>query len=322
MRAILCERYGSPDVLELREIDKPAVGDDDVLVQVHASSVNPLDWHVVTGTPFIARLTDGLRKPKNSALGVDLAGRVEAVGRNVRRFQPGDEVFGAKRGAFAEYVLAPENLLVQKPANLGFDQAAAAPVAAVTALQAVRDKGRVQPGQKVLINGAGGGVGTFAVQIAKSFGAEVTGVCSTTKVDLVRSIGADHVVDYTREDFTRSGERHDVMLDIAGSRSFSEFRRVLEPTATVVVIGGPRKNRLLGPLSHAIKVRLASLGRSQTAGFYLSTMENDELVALRELFDAGNVTPVIGRRYGLSEVPDALRYLGEGHARGKVIITV
>jgi NADPH:quinone reductase-like Zn-dependent oxidoreductase len=322
MKAIVCERYGSPDVLELREIDKPAVGDDDVLVQVHASSVNPLDWHRVTGTPFIARLTDGLRKPKSSALGVDLAGRVEAVGRNVKRFQPGDEVFGAKRGAFAEYVLAPEELLVPKPANLSLDQAAAAPVAAVTALQAVRDKGRVQPGQKVLINGAGGGVGTFAVQIAKSLGAEVTGVCSTTKVDLVRSIGADHVVDYTREDFTRIGTRHDVMLDIAGSRSFSDFRRVLEPAATVVVVGGPRTNRLLGPLSHAIRVRLASLGRSQTASFFLSTMENDDLVALRELLDAGKVTPVIDRRYGLSEVPDALRYLGEGHARGKVIITV
>jgi NADPH:quinone reductase-like Zn-dependent oxidoreductase len=322
MKAIVCERYGSPDVLELREIDKPAVGEDDVLVQVHASSVNPLDWHVVTGTPFIARLTDGLRKPKSSALGVDLAGQVEAVGRNVKRFQPGDEVFGAKRGAFAEYVLAPENLLVPKPANLGFDQAAAAPVAAVTALQAVRDKGRVQPGQKVLINGAAGGVGTFAVQIAKSFGGEVTGVCSTRNVDLVRSIGADHVVDYTQEDFTRFGTRHDVMLDIAGSRSFSDFKRVLEPAATVVVVGGPRTNRLLGPLSHAIKVRLASLGRSQTAGFFLSTMENDDLVALRELLDAAKVTPVIDRRYGLSEVPDALRYLGEGHARGKVIITV
>jgi NADPH:quinone reductase-like Zn-dependent oxidoreductase len=322
MKAIVCERYGSPDVLELREIDKPAVGEDDVLVQVHASSVNPLDWHVVTGTPFIARLTDGLRKPKSSALGVDLAGQVEAVGRNVKRFQPGDEVFGAKRGAFAEYVLAPENLLVPKPANLGFDQAAAAPVAAVTALQAVRDKGRVQPGQKVLINGAAGGVGTFAVQIAKSFGGEVTGVCSTRNVDLVRSIGADHVVDYTQEDFTRFGTRHDVMLDIAGSRSFSDFKRVLEPAATVVVVGGPRTNRLLGPLSHAIKVRLVSLGRSQTAGFFLSTMENDDLVALRELLDAAKVTPVIDRRYGLSEVPDALRYLGEGHARGKVIITV
>jgi NADPH:quinone reductase-like Zn-dependent oxidoreductase len=322
MKAIVCERYGSPDVLELREIDKPAVGQDDVLVQVHASSVNPLDWHVVTGTPFIARLTAGLRKPKSSALGVDLAGQVEAVGRNVKRFQPGDEVFGAKRGAFAEYVLAPENLLVPKPANLGFDQAAAAPVAAVTALQAVRDKGRVQPGQKVLINGAAGGVGTFAVQIAKSFGGEVTGVCSTRNVDLVRSIGADHVVDYTQEDFTRIGTRHDLMLDIAGSRSFSDFKRVLEPAATVVVVGGPRTNRLLGPLSHAIKVRLASLGRSQTAGFFLSTMENDDLVALRELLDAAKVTPVIDRRYGLSEVPDALRYLGEGHARGKVIITV
>ena len=311
MKAIVYDRYGSP---ELREIDRPDVADDGVLIRVHASSVNPADWYAMTGRPYIARPAVGLRKPRHNVLGTDVAGRVEAVGGSVTQLRPGDEVFGAGTGAYAEYLSAPANRLVPKPANLTFEQAAAVPVAALTALQALRDKGRVQPGHRVLINGASGGVGTFAVQIAKSFGAEVTGICSTRNVDMVRSIGADHVVDYTREDFTTGGRRYDLMIDIAGSRSFSECRRVLAPEATLVIVGGPKTNRLLGPLSHVLKTRLASVGKSQKVVFFVSKNEKDDMVVLHDLLEAGKVTPVIDRRYELSEVPDAFRYLGEGHA--------
>ena len=322
MKAIVAERYGQPDVLELCDVDKPVIADDQVLVRVHASSVNPAEWYRVTG-PYFARLFgEGLRKPKSSAVGADLAGRVEAVGTGAEEFQPGDEVFGTSGAAWAEYAPARAVRLARKPANLSFEEAAAVPIAAITALQALRDHGQVQPGQKVLINGASGGVGTFAVQIAKSFGAEVTGVCRTRNVDMVRSLGADHVVDYTQEDFTRRGERHDLMLDICGSRSFSEFRRVLTPEATVVVVGAPMSNRGLGPLSHVIGTRLTSLGRSQPVKFFIAKVRKEDLVFLQELLEAGKVAPVIDRRYELSEVPDALRYLGEGHARGKVVITV
>ncbi len=319
MKAIVYDRYGSP---ELREIDRPDVADDGVLIRVHASSVNPADWYAMTGRPYIARPAVGLRKPRHNVLGTDVAGRVEAVGGSVTQLRPGDEVFGAGTGAYAEYLSAPANRLVPKPANLTFEQAAAVPVAALTALQALRDKGRVQPGHRVLINGASGGVGTFAVQIAKSFGAEVTGICSTRNVDMVRSIGADHVVDYTREDFTTGGRRYDLMIDIAGSRSFSECRRVLAPEATLVIVGGPKTNRLLGPLSHVLKTRLASVGKSQKVVFFVSKNEKDDMVVLHDLLEAGKVTPVIDRRYELSEVPDAFRYLGEGHARAKVAIIV
>ncbi len=311
MKAIVYDRYGSP---ELREIDRPDVADDGVLIRVHASSVNPADWYAMTGRPYIARPAVGLRRPRHNVLGTDVAGRVEAVGGSVTQLRPGDEVFGAGTGAYAEYLSAPANRLVPKPANLTFEQAAAVPVAALTALQALRDKGRVQPGHRVLINGASGGVGTFAVQIAKSFGAEVTGICSTRNVDMVRSIGADHVVDYTREDFTTGGRRYDLMIDIAGSRSFSECRRVLAPEATLVIVGGPKTNRLLGPLSHVLKTRLASVGKSQKVVFFVSKNEKDDMVVLHDLLEAGKVTPVIDRRYELSEVPDAFRYLGEGHA--------
>jgi NADPH:quinone reductase-like Zn-dependent oxidoreductase len=321
MRAIVSERYGAPDVLELRDVDRPVVEDDRVLVRVHASSVNPAEWYRVHG-PFFARIADGLRRPKQTAVGADLAGRVEAVGRDVKEFQPGDEVFGTGLGAWAEYALAREARLVRKPANLSFEEAAAVPIAAITALQALRDHARVQPGQKVLINGASGGVGTYAVQLAKSFEADVTAVCSTRNVELVRSLGADRVVDYTQEDFTQRDERHDVMLDVAGSRPFLAFRRVLTPKATVVAVGAPMSNRGLGPLKHIIGTRLTALGRSQRVVNFVAKITKEDLEVLRQLLEAGTVKSVIDRRYELSQVPDALRYLGTTHARAKVVITM
>ena len=325
MKALVYDTYGAPaDVLQLREVERPVVADDEVLVRVHATSVNPVDWHTLTGDPYIARLQAGLRKPKSGALGVDYAGTVEAVGAGVTRFQPGDEVFGGKNGAFAEYVcVRAERAVLPKPANVTLEQAAAVPVAALTALQGLRDKGKLQAGHKVLINGASGGVGTFAVQIAKSFGAEVTGVCSTRNVDIVQSIGADHVIDYTQEDFTRSGQRYDLMLDIAGNRSWSECTRVLADKATLVVVGGPKGgNHWLGPLGHFAGVWLASLVGSRRVVLFIAKFNKADLVLLAQLLEAGTMTPVIDRRYTLSEVPDALMYLGDGHAQGKVVIAV
>jgi NADPH:quinone reductase-like Zn-dependent oxidoreductase len=321
MKAIVHERYGRPELLELRDVDKPVVEDDQVLVRVHASSVNPVEWYGVTG-PYFARIGNGLRKPKDTTVGADLAGRVEAVGRDVKEFQPGDEVYGTSGASWAEYAPARAEKLAAKPANLSFEEAAAVPVAGITALQALRDKGQVQPGQKVLINGASGGVGTFAVQIAKSFGADVTAVCSTANVEQARSLGADRVVDYTQEDFTKGGERHDLMLDIVGSRSFLACRRVLAPEATVVLVGGRMTYRGLGPLPHLAGSILKSRGRSQTVKFFVAKITTEDLVFLNELFEAGKVKPVIDRTYPLSEAPEALSYLGEGHARGKVVITV
>jgi NADPH:quinone reductase-like Zn-dependent oxidoreductase len=321
MKAIVQERYGSPDFLELREVEKPALADHQVLVRVHASSVNPAEWYRVMG-PFFVRPAEGLRRPKSTRIGSDLAGRIEAVGRDVKEFQPGDEVFGTSGGSWAEYAAAREVRLVRKPANLSFEEAAAVPVAGLTALQALRDHGHVQPGQQVLINGASGGVGTFAVQLAKSFGAEVTAVCSAGNVDQARLLGADRVVDYTQEDFTQRGERHDLMIDIAGSRGFSELRRVLTPEATVVVVGARMTNRGLGPLSHLVRMRASSVGRSHTVTFFIAKITKEDLVFFQELLAAGTVKPVIDRRYELSRVPDALRYLGEGHSRGKNVITV
>ncbi len=323
MKASVRDRYGSPDVVELQEIDKPVVGNDEVLVRVRAASVNPADWYSLMGTPYVARAQMGLLKPKQRVLGVDFAGTVEAIGKDVSQFRPGDEVFGGRNGAFAECVCVPQDrAVVPKPANLTFEQAAAVPVAALTALQGLRDKGQIQPGQKVLINGASGGVGTFAVQIAKALGAEVTGVCSTRNVDLVRSLGADHVIDYTREDFTRNDQRYDLMFDIAGSRSWSECRHVLNAQATLVIVGAPKGNRLIGPLSHIAKVRLAAMRSSQKVVFFVAKFNKADMVVLRELLEAGKVTPVIDRRYELSEIADAFRYMGEGHAQGKIVIAV
>jgi NADPH:quinone reductase-like Zn-dependent oxidoreductase len=320
MNAIVCHRFGLP---EFREIGKPAVGDGDVLVRIHAASLNPVDWYTAVGRPYVGRVSMGLRRPKSEELGADLAGVVEAVGASVTQFKPGDEVFGRRTGGLAEYVCVPEDgLLVSKPANATFEQAAAVPVAALTALQGLRDKGRLQPGQKVLINGASGGVGTFAVQLAKWMGADVTAVCSTANVDIARSLGADRVIDYTREDFTRSGVRYDLILDIAGSRSWSDCKRVLMPNATFVIIGGPKTNRVLGPLSHVVKVRLAAVRSSRKVIFFMAKMDTEDLGILRELLETGQIISVIDRQYELSEVPDALAYLGEGHARGKIVISV
>jgi NADPH:quinone reductase-like Zn-dependent oxidoreductase len=321
MKAMVRERYGSEDVLELKDVPKPELVDDGVLVRVRATSLNFGDWYTMEGRPLFARLMMGLRKPKERLFGGDFAGTVEAVGRDVTGFEPGDEVFGGRNGAFAEYVCARHGI-GQKPAHLSFEEAAAVPVAAMTALQALRDKGRIQPGQKVLVNGASGGVGTFAVQIAKAFGAEVTAVCSTHNVDAARSSGADHVVDYTRDDFTRSSERYDVLLDIAGSKSWSKCTRVLAPHGIVVLVGGSKANRLVGPLGHVFRMRLGALRSSRKAVFFIAKFNKEDMETLRELAESGTITPVIDRRYELSELADALRYLGEGHARGKVVVTV
>jgi len=319
MKAIVYEKYGPPDVLQLREVEKPTPKDNEVLVKVHATSANYSDWAFVRGKPLLRLMTGGLLKPKHKILGDDIAGRVEAVGRNVKQFQPGDEVFGISNfGAFAEYRCVNEDKLVLKPANISFEEAAAIPVAAIPALQGLRDKGQIQSGQKVLINGASGGVGTFAVQIAKSFGAEVTAVCSTRKLDMVRSIGADHVVDYTQEDFTKREERYDLILAVGGYHPILDYRRALSPEGIYVCIGGSTAQyfqaTLLGPL--------ISMMGSKKMGSVLGKPNQKDYAFLIELFEAGKVVPVIDRRYTLSEVAEALRYLEEGHARGKVVITV
>jgi len=322
MKAIVYAEYGSPEVLQFTEVAKPSPKDDEVLIQIHAASVNPLDWHYMRGTPYLVRIQAGLRKPKATRLGVDVAGHVEAVGRNVTQFKLGDEVFGACRGAFAEYACASERSLALKPANVTFEQAAAVAIAGFTALQGLRDKGHVQPGQKVLINGAAGGVGTFAVQIARSFGADVTGVCSTRNVDLVRSIGADRVIDYTQEDFTRSGQRYDLILDMIGNHSLSGCRRALRPEGTLVLVGGPDNGRWLGPLTGLLKAVVLSRFVSQKLLPFLAHSSKEDLITMQGLLEAGKVTPVIDRSYPLSEVPEAIRYLEEGHAQGKVVITL
>jgi NADPH:quinone reductase-like Zn-dependent oxidoreductase len=321
MRAVVHHRYGSPEVLEIRELEPPAVTDRDVLVRVRAASVNPLDWYGMTGRPYIARPMSGLRGPRDHALGVDFAGTVEAVGKEIADFRPGDEVFGLAHGALAEYVRV-RDAVAPKPSGLSFDEAAAVPVAGFTALQALRDKGRVEPGQRVLINGASGGVGTFAVQIAKALEAEVTGVCSTRNVELVRSLGADHVVDYTQEDFTRGERRYDLLLDVAGTRSFAECRRVLAPGAGVIVIGAPKDSRLLGPLRHIVAMRLAGVRSGHRVIFFIAKPNRADLGALAELIQAGKMRPVIDRHYELDKVADAFRHLGDGHAQGKVVVTL
>ena len=320
MRAIVYTKYGPPDVLKLKEVEKPTPKDDEVLIKVHAASLNAYDRHALTADIFLVRLMGfGLLKPKNKILGADMAGRVEAVGRNVTQFRPGDDVFGdIGHGGFAEYACARENRLVSKPANLSFEEAAAVPMAALTALQGLRDKGRIQPGQKVLINGASGGVGTFAVQIAKSFGAEVTAVCSTGKMDMARSIGADRVIDYTKEDFTKNGQHYDLIFAANGYHPILDYRRALGPKGIYVVAGGTMAQMfqatLLGPW--------ISMAGSKKMGGLSAKVNQKDLVFIKELLEAGKVRPVIDRRYPLSEVPEALRYLGEGHARGKLVITL
>ena len=322
MKAMTYHRYGSPDVLSLEDVRKPVPRDGQVLVRVRAASVNPLDWHLLRGHPYFARADAGWRTPKRTVPGVDLAGRVEAVGRNVTRFKPGDEVFGEKSRACAEYVCAPENMLVPKPASLTFEEAAAIPAAGVTALQALRDKGGVRPGQRVLINGASGGVGTFAVQIAKADGADVTGVCSTPNLELVRSIGADHVIDYTQNDFTRTGQTYDLIIDNVGNRSLRDLRRILTPGGTLVIIGAPKGRLILGFVARLIAAPVLSRFSDQRLLGHLTETRLEDLVAMSELVEAGKVRSIIDRCYPLSETPDAIRYLETLRARGKVVITV
>ncbi|PYJ80211.1 MAG: alcohol dehydrogenase [Verrucomicrobia bacterium] len=325
MKAIVYCDYGLPN-LKLQEIENPTPADDQLLVRVRAASVNPYDWHFVEGTPKIMRLMGvGLRKPKDTRLGVDFAGTVEAVGKNVTQFKPGDDVFGGRGGAFAEYVCPRAYRAVTiKPANITFEQAASVNIAGITALQALRDKGKVQAGQKVLINGASGGVGTFAVQIAKSLGADVTGVCSTKNVDLVRSLGADHVIDYTKEDFAKGEQRYDVILDNVPNHSLSECRRILNPNGKYVMIGGggPNDSRWIGPFGRVINTMILSPFVSQKMGMMMADPSQKDLAVLADMIQSGKVKPVIDRTYKLSEVPEAIRYLEQGHARGKVVITV
>jgi NADPH:quinone reductase-like Zn-dependent oxidoreductase len=317
MKAVVQVGYGSADVLELKELDRPVAADDEVLVRVHAASLGAGDYFGMRGVPFPIRMFIGFPRPKKDhVVGLDLAGRVESVGKNVTRLQPGDEVFGECSGACAEFACAREGKLAHKPRNLTFEQAAAVPTSALAALHAFRDQRKVQPGQKVLINGASGGVGTFAVQIAKVLGAEVTGVCSTGNVDTVRSIGADHVIDYTREDFTQGEARYDLILDNVASHSFAEYRRVLEPGGTLLPSSGH------AGMGYVFKAFLLSLFVRQQGRPFVSTPNQDDLSALKEMVEAGRVTPVIDRTYPLRETAEAFRYLDQGHARGKVVIIV
>lgn len=324
MRAVVQDTYGPAEVLQLRDTAMPVIGEHDVLVRVRAAGVNPADWAIMGGLPYIARPAPmyGLRAPKNGVRGTDVAGHVEAVGSAVTRFSPGDEVFGWCRGAFAEYAAAAEDGLARKPSNLTFEQAAAVPMAGSVAIQALRDHGHVQSGQRVLINGAAGGIGTFAVQIAKSFGAEVTGACGTSNAEMVRSIGADHVVDYTIDDFTSSGERYDVILDNISNRSLSDLRGALTATGMLVANGGQFQNRWSAGAGRLIKAMVTFRFVSQRLGRFIVAQKHDDLVALTGLIETGQVTPVIDRTYALSETAAALDYVGTGHARGKVVISV
>ena len=323
MKAIRYYAYGPPNVLATEDVPMPTLAGSHILVRVRAASVNPADFHYLRGTPYLVRAVSGLSKPKVKGLGADMAGLVEAIGKDVTRFQVGDEVFGGRSETFAEYVRLPQDGIVErKPANLTFEQAASVPLAGFTALQAVRDKARVQAQQKVLINGAGGGVGTFAVQIAKAFGAEVTGVCSTAKVDVVRSIGADHVIDYTKEDFTKTGQRYDALIDIAGSKTVSECRRILTRKGVLVAVGGPVKGQWISPLMGPVKLLALSPIVSQRLVPFLAQQRREDLAVLRQLLEDEKVVPVIDKTYTLSEVPEAIRYLEQGHATGKVVITV
>jgi len=323
MQAIVYHCYGAPTVLKLEEVAKPVPADDRVLVKVHAASLNPLDWHYMRGAPYIVRMEAGVGAPQDMRTGVDFAGTVEAVGKNVKLFKAGDEVFGGADGAFAKYVTVGEHKAVAlKPANISFEQAAAVPIAAITALQALRDTGALKPGQKVLVNGASGGVGTFAIQIAKAMGAEVTGVCSTRNVALVKSLGADHVIDYRQHDFTQDSQHYDLVFDTVGNHSLTELRRVMTPAGTLVMVGGGSDGNWIGPFMGPLKALLISPFVGQKMTFMLARLNQQDLNALAELMASGKVTPVIDRRYALSELPAAMGYVEEGHARGKVIINL
>ena len=321
MKAIVYCDYGAPDVLKLETIAKPVPNDDQVLIKVRAASVNPYDWHFMRGEPYVMRIGNGLRKPKNTRIGVDFSGVVEAVGKNVTQFKPGDEVFGGRSGAFAEYIVMLEKNLIPKPENISFEQAGAVQIAGLTALQGLRDAGNLQAGQKVLINGASGGVGTFAVQIAKSLGANVTGVCSSRNVELVRSLGADHVIDYTKDDYTSGAERYDLILDMVGNHGLLANRRALTADGKYVMIGGP-KGRWLSPLDTIIRAFLLQPFVKQEMKFMMSKINRDDLMLLRDLMRSGKVTPVIDRTYPLTQTSEAVAYVESGRARGKVVITV
>jgi NADPH:quinone reductase-like Zn-dependent oxidoreductase len=320
MQAVVYHRYGGPEVLELIEVEKPTPAADEVLVRVRASSVNPAEWYAMIGIG-VARVQSGWRRPKNPRLGGDFAGVVEAVGTEVSHVKVADEVYGGRSGAFAEYVCV-KNAVVGKPANISFQEAAAAPTAGLTALQGLRDHGQLKVGDKVLINGASGGVGTFAVQIAKAMGAEVTGVCSTRNVEQTKALGADHVVDYTQEDFSRLDERYDVFFDVAGGRSWRDCARVLKPDARFVIVGAPKRGGFLGPLPALIKLRLGAIGASQPIKFFIAQFNRPDLDALREMIEAGQVRPIVDLEYPLSDIQAAMAYLGEGHARGKVVLSI
>lgn len=322
MKAIVYRSYGSPDVLSYEEIEKPIAGDDQVLIKIRAASINPFDQHFMRGTPYLARIMAGLRKPKMIRLGVDVAGEVESVGSKVTQLKPGDKVFGACRGAYAEYACTSESSLVLKPDNVTFEQAAAVDVASMTALQGLRDRGKIRSGQKVLINGASGGVGTFAVQIAKTFGADVTGVCSTSKVDMVCSIGADRVIDYTKVDFTESGQLYDLILDCFASHSLSECRRALNPKGSYVVVGGDASKREIDFLGLLIRMAVWSPFVSQNLGAVRAKRSKEDLNVMSHLMKDGKVIPVIDRSYKLSDLAEAMRYFEGGHARGKVVVTM
>ena len=321
MKAIVYTKYGSPDILELKEIEKPKPKDDEVLIQICAASVNPLDWHIMRGSPFILRIMTGLFKPRITRLGRDVAGKVESVGRNVTLFKKGDEVFGSSAGAFAEYVCASELKLVLKPDNMTFEQAATLNVAALTALQSLRDKGQIKPGQKILINGASGGVGTFAVQFAKVFNTEVTGVCSTNNIEMVRSIGADYVFDYTKEDVTRTGKHYDIFLDCYANRSLLACKRVLNTGGIYIPVGGP-VNSLISILISSMTAIVLSWFVSQKFVNFLTKINKEDLTFISELIASEKVKAVIGKQYKLTEVPEAIRYIEEGHTKGKVVIII
>ena len=321
MKAIVYQEYGPPEVLRYADVDPPTVGDEDVLIRVRAASLNPLDWHLMRGTPFVMRFRSGLKMPNRTQLGVDVAGRVEAIGRLVTRFKPGDEVFGSCEGAFAEFACARESGLVAKPKNVTFEQAAAVPVAGLTALQGLRDKGRLQHGQSVLINGAAGGVGTMAMQLARTMGARVTGVCSARNVDLIRSLGAEQVINYGKADFTRIGEHYDVVFDTIGNYSLIACREVLQPEGTCVIVGG-RSGRWVAPLGRVVAAEILSRIVRQKFVAFLAQSRPEDLATLADLMASGKLTPVIDRRYRLAEVPSAIGYLEQGHARGKVVIAI